>query len=230
MQRRLLLSVLTLCALASVLFVAAASSTPSATCLVMGDGARFSKLQAAVSAAAPGDSLVVKGICVGGATLDKNLHLVGAGGPGAAVLDGNHAVNVLSVSVGVSATITNLTIQHGHAQVPPCPQICPIESFGGGIENFGTVTLVHSTVTDNSGTFGGGIANRSTGTVTLINSAVTDNIAGGGAGIFNTNGAITLINSTVSGNQYGGIGSNGGAITLINSTVSGNIGGDCLGC
>jgi hypothetical protein len=233
MRRRLLLSALMLCALASVLFAPAASSTPSATCLVIGNGARFSTLQDAVSAAAPGDSLVVKGVCVGVATLDKSLHLAGAGGLGAAVLDGGNQNTVISILGGATVTITNLIIEHGSAQPPPCPfGPCPGEGLGGGIRNFGTVTLVHSIVRDNSATFGGGIANFST--FILINSSVTGNSAALGGGIWNM-GTLTLINSTVSGNRSplpaagGGI-YTGPTITLINSTVSGNIGGDCTGC
>ncbi|MEC4868037.1 MAG: right-handed parallel beta-helix repeat-containing protein, partial [Jaaginema sp. PMC 1078.18] len=65
----------------------------------------------------------------------------------------------------------------------------------------------------------------SNGALTLTNSTVSGNqAAGSGGGIF-SNGALTLTNSTVSGNQAagsgGGIFSNG-ALTLTNSTVSGN--------
>ncbi len=72
---------------------------------------------------------------------------------------------------------------------------------------------------------GGGI--NSNGAVTLTNSTVSGNTAdfGGGGGIF-SNGAVTLTNSTVSGNtaDFGGGGgiNSNGAVTLTNSTVSGN--------
>jgi hypothetical protein len=101
---------------------------------------------------------------------------------------------------------------------------------GGGIANFGTLTLTTSTVQGNhtgtSSPLGGGIANEGFGPLTLINSTVSGNTTQGlGGGIA---GSATLINSTISGNTSGDRG--GGIFTLnphlasilINSTVSGN--------
>ncbi len=99
---------------------------------------------------------------------------------------------------------------------------------GGGIWNFGSVTLTNSTVSRNSETTrrsrgGGGIVNY--GSVTLTNSTVSGNSArSSGGGIFNY-GSLTLTDSTVSGNlalRGGGI-DNNGSLTLTDSTVSGNL-------
>jgi len=68
---------------------------------------------------------------------------------------------------------------------------------------------------------GGGIWNN--GALTLTNSTVSGNIGYESGGIANS-GTLTLTNSTVSGNgasQGGGI-TNSGTLTLTNSTVSGN--------
>ncbi len=65
----------------------------------------------------------------------------------------------------------------------------------GGINNSGTATLTHSTV---SGNGGGGV--RNTGTLTLTHSTVSGNVSQGNAGI-TSGGHLTLINSTVSGNS-----------------------------
>jgi Ca2+-binding RTX toxin-like protein len=115
------------------------------------------------------------------------------------------------------------------------------EYGGGGILNYaGTVTLERSTVSGNSGSYGGGIFNYvyafSTGTVTLINSTVSGNSAryeGGGVvnytAYYGANAVLTLTNSTVSGNSA----VNGGGVvnyaaygestlTLIRSLISGN--------
>ncbi|MCW6037772.1 DUF4347 domain-containing protein, partial [Spirulina subsalsa FACHB-351] len=78
-----------------------------------------------------------------------------------------------------------------------------------------------------AGGFGGGI--YSNGAVTLTNSTVSGNSSGNGGGI-HSDGAVTLTNSTVSGNYSlgGGIGGgirSYGAVTLTNSTVSGNSSG-----
>ena len=107
-------------------------------------------------------------------------------------------------------------------------------SEGGGLWNAGTLTLINSAVSGNSAPFGGGIANRQ-GSLTLIDSDVLSNVAegcrgpvallcSGGGGIWNS-GALTMINSTVSGSEAdwgAGIYTRDGAPTLTNSTVSGN--------
>jgi hypothetical protein len=98
---------------------------------------------------------------------------------------------------------------------------------GGGIVNeFGTLTLIDSTVSNNhAGDSGGGVLNHGSGTLTLINSTVSGNTARGGGGIVN-DGALTLLDSTVSGNNAmgngGGISKCNGTLTVTNSTVSSN--------
>ena len=71
--------------------------------------------------------------------------------------------------------------------------------------------------------YGGGISNS--GALTLTNSTVSGNHAAYGGGIANF-GTLTLTNSTVSGNHVtlygGGIYNYSGTVTLTNSTVSGN--------
>ncbi len=99
---------------------------------------------------------------------------------------------------------------------------------GGGITNFGTLTLTSVTVTgNNGGNDAGGILNEG-GTLKLTNSTVTGNRAFDVGGIGNReNGSVTLINSAVdanNGSRVGGI-RNLGTLTLDNTTVSGNIGG-----
>src|SRR5262249_41195827 len=98
---------------------------------------------------------------------------------------------------------------------------------GGAVQVLGGASLVsmRTLVTDNTGTdMGGGI--MSDGALTLVNSTVAGNFGGfGGGGILANNGPLTLINSTVSGNRAGlggGIASGAGAVTLTNSTISGN--------
>ena len=101
--------------------------------------------------------------------------------------------------------------------------------FGAGIYVTGNclVTLTDSTVSGNSANSAAGIWNY--GEVMLNNSAVTGNVANSdGGGILNAiNGEVTLTNSTVSGNfadaEGGGIW-NHAALTVINSTISGNVG------
>ena len=73
--------------------------------------------------------------------------------------------------------------------------------------------------------YGGGIYNCPSSTLTLINTSVSDNSAEIGGGICN-GGALTIINSTFSGNfarqRRGGAIANYGTLTITNSTFSGN--------
>jgi energy-coupling factor transporter ATP-binding protein EcfA2 len=107
--------------------------------------------------------------------------------------------------------------------------------YGGGIANFGRLTLNdNSTVSHNTtigssndgsdGGSGGGIANS--GTLTLNNSSVSHNTASYSSGGISQDARapLTLNNSTISDNRAlydAGIGSDG-TITLNNSTISDN--------
>ncbi|WP_190315902.1 DUF4347 domain-containing protein [Pseudanabaena sp. UWO310] len=91
---------------------------------------------------------------------------------------------------------------------------------GNGNTTFDSLRIINGNTSGN----GGGINNNGTGAVTLTNSTVSGNRANIGGGIY-SNGAVTLTNSTVSGNtsDFNGGGIYGdGAVTLTNSTLSGN--------
>jgi hypothetical protein len=113
--------------------------------------------------------------------------------------------------------------------------------YGGGIYNCGnaTLTLINTTVGDNSAEIGGGICNG--GMLTIINSTFSGNVArkhrGGAIGNY---GVLILTNSTISGNSSGASGQAGailngglfqssGALSLNNSTLSGNTAGEGRG-
>jgi hypothetical protein len=196
------------------------------SCLVSNQrtGLRSSSLQAGIDAAASGDTLVVRGTCVGSSTVAKDLSLRGKSNRafGVATLDGDHLGSVLSVAGGVTVAISKLTVTSGTTGVE-----------GGGIANrdASTVILSHSTVAGNTAQDGGGISNSGNSTFIVQKSAIKGNAAGtGGGGIFSENGStLTLYNSIVSGNVAqstgGGIFSfngGGGVVTLTNSEVSGN--------
>lgn len=140
---------------------------------------------------------------------------------------------------GGSATLTivDSTVAGNHA-----------DSAGGGISNAASsggsaiLSLWNSNVENNGAFFfmipfghgdGGGIANAGTGAkVTLTDTSVSHNLAGmndpfpvGDGGGISNSGTLTILTSTIDGNQCwfsgGGI-SNFGSLTIINSTVSGN--------
>jgi hypothetical protein len=100
---------------------------------------------------------------------------------------------------------------------------------GGGIHNGGVLTLIESTVADNTAWgHGGGIYNSSYGEVTLIDSSVSGNTARDffGGGIYNFLGLVEITDSIVSNNNShshgGGIYNSRGELSLTNSTVSSN--------
>lgn len=123
---------------------------------------------------------------------------------------------VFSVSTGVTATISGVTIERGFAS----------EGSGGGIANFGMLTVSNSIIWGNGALDeGGGIYNAAS--LTLTNSSVSSNwtpFTYDGGGIANY-GAMTITNSTIRDNAawgYGGGIVNDGKLTLTNSTVSDN--------
>jgi hypothetical protein len=138
---------------------------------------------------------------------------------------------VFLVEEGATVIIEGMTIRHGKPSVQ--------DEHGGGIYNYGTLTLENCVVTNNMANGGGGICNS--GVLTLINSSVNENTAhgtaprgiecGNGGGIKCGSGTLTLVNSTISGNQAGSKGrARGGGVFIgcqctalfTNSTISGN--------
>jgi predicted outer membrane repeat protein len=128
--------------------------------------------------------------------------------------------------------IESMTIRHGW----PSNE----KEHGGGIENYGDLTLRDCQVTQNSARGGGGVSSR-TGSLTVINCTISENVArgdgprgeecGGGGGLKCSSGTMTVLNSTVINNQAGikseGLGGGirtGCACTaeILNTTVSGN--------
>jgi hypothetical protein len=103
-----------------------------------------------------------------------------------------------------------------------------VADSGGGIYNAGTLTIINSNFDGNVGNdYGGGIFNAALGTVTIINSAFLNNTTPtDGAGIYSQNASLTVINSTLVVNQAerdgGAIFNAGGTMTLINNTIGNN--------
>ncbi|MGD9891022.1 MAG: hypothetical protein AB7R89_11950 [Dehalococcoidia bacterium] len=165
-------------------------------------------------------------------------------GGGDVIIDGGGAGSVLSVGLGSTVELVDLTLTNGNAE-------------GGGIYNQGTLRLSRVKVTGNQGGPEiGGIYNLSTGTLeardsevsansasddiggilnegtmSLTNVIVRDNTASSGGGILNT-GTLTLRAVQVRGNdtvaQGGGI-ENAGTLTGSAVEVSGNTAGDVGG-
>lgn len=209
-----------------------------------------SDLQAVIDDASSGDTIFVRGTCVGNFSVPggggaTSLNLVGTRG---ASLDGNHSGTVLYVSPFETVAVKRLAItdgdaaagggiynDHGTIRLSRRAQVTgnTATSTGGGIFNdHGTITMSAS-VTDNMAAIGGAIYNNF-GTVTLKgNSRIADNAANSGT-VYNFRGTLKLAGHThVIGNRaffYGGgifnVGiSEIGRRVQVNSNTAGNDGG-----
>jgi hypothetical protein len=122
------------------------------------------------------------------------------------------------INNGGALTITNSSISENSAS-----------GGGGGIDNddIGTLTITNSAIWDNSSVGpGGGIFNA--GSLRIVNTTISENNGSLGGGIANgANGVASITNSTVSGNRAesgGGIANNSSfaRLTLLNTTLSDN--------
>jgi len=115
-------------------------------------------------------------------------------------------------------------------------------SSGGGISNYGDLTITNSTISGNKAVgkyanYGGGIDHLN-GMLTIRNSTISKNKAGSvdaaGGGIY-TDAPASIENSTISGNKANGkYGSGGGiyntyTLTIKNATITGNKAGPKFG-
>jgi CSLREA domain-containing protein len=153
--------------------------------------------------------------------IKANTTIAGAG-QSTTIIDGNQIDRVFDIFTGFSVTISDLTVRNGSPSSP---------FNGAGIQNRGTLSLTHVSISDNvngPGGIGGGIYNE--GALTLNTCTVSGNIAeGNGAGIASNGGSVTLNRTSITGNTIsGGSGVYGagiyasGTLTIVDSTISNN--------
>src|SRR5262245_12897821 len=165
----------------------------------LGDGSLRGEIAAAQSGDtinfAPGLAGQTITLINGELTITRSLDIEGPGANRLTV-SGNGASRVFDVSGGVTVTIAGMTITDGLAN-GSSPVIA---STGGGILNFGTLTLANDVLSNNravgdvgtsptgrvGAALGGGIANLGSGSLTISNSAFTANQA---LGADHSNGA-----------------------------------------
>lgn len=166
--------------------------------------------------------------------IDDDVTLDGAGN---LIIDGDGAHRVLQVSKGAAVKLQRLTMTGGNAGQSggPTPdhdgggivnfgmltlENCSVSGnaaahgAGGGIWNFGVLKMTGTTVSGNLALEGGGIVNQGGGVVSMSDCAVSDNHASrdGGGGIVNVTAAMTIDGTLVSGNTGGELG--GGILHL----------------
>jgi len=210
--------------------VAVAATDTVSTCSGSGPGS----LPVVAAAAASGDTINFSVTCPPGSpivlssTIDIGTNLT-ISGPGASSLavSGGGSANEFSVfqvgSTVTDATISGLTIEDGYSLLNNLGV-----PGGGGIFNYGTLTVNNSTLSGNSANpdnGGGGAIENDGGTLTVADSTVSGNSASDGGGIYANGGTLNVTDSTVSGNSAsdgGGIYANAGTLNVTDSTLSGN--------
>src|SRR5271165_3684438 len=122
-------------------------------------------------------------------TINTNLTIDASALPGGLQINGNHAVQIFNVAANTVVFLNSLTITNGYST-----------NNGGGIVNYGTLTLTNCILSGNSAElYGGGIYNDET--LTLNQCTLSGNSAPGlGGGIYNYSvGTMTLNQCALSG-------------------------------
>ena len=134
-------------------------------------------------------------------------------GPGASLvtIEGDGGVGLFSVSPGVTASFSGLTISGGGGQ------------NGGGVLNQGTLNLTNSVFANNTVVYyGGGIYNQG-GTLNVSNTAFSGNTATYGlGGAIDNSGSLTVNYSTFTGGvafEGGAIDNKGGGTLTVNDST-----------
>ena len=193
-----------------------ACKSPETACKTIGQ---------AIGLASSGDSIMVApAIYPEVLTINSSLNIIGAGAT-KTIIEGGRNGTVVTIPDKPSisrVTLSGVSILGGYSA-----------RDGGGVSNYGRLTITNSLVGGNTALFfGGGISShgdRSKGAGLLINnSTIANNKAPEGGGIqCSVPGTMTINNSTISGNRA--TKGNGGGIltscqlTINNSTISGDI-------
>jgi hypothetical protein len=88
----------------------------------------------------------------------------------------------------------------GNAKIDRCEISGNIaDGYGGGIANSGSLEVTNSTISTNTAEYAGGVFNTTSVTTTLLHTTISGNTAsiGGGAGVQNDGGTLTLTNSLI---------------------------------
>jgi hypothetical protein len=132
-------------------------------------------------------------------TIDKSISLIGAqenltliDGGAPATPTGGGGLSLITINSGVTAALQDINVQNTNHP----------GGNGGGINNSGTLSLLHVVVSGNKAASGGGISNS--GSLTITDVFISGNTAvngGYGGGIYNASAStLYLTNVTLSGN------------------------------
>jgi hypothetical protein len=204
---------------AGALAVTGVSAGEGATITVCPSGCDSTTIQGAATVANPGDTIEILSTLPhteGDIFLNKNLVIEGFGSALTIVqadpVEDAATVPVFVITSGASVTMRDLTIRHG-----------------GGLEGAGVrvldgdLDLVDVKVRDNlAGTRGGGIFVATNSTLKGVRCDIRSNTANGGSGGgIHADGAVELVDTTVSSNlaYYSFANAKGGGVTALGSLI-----------
>ncbi len=181
-------------------------SAPNAD-LTVGNGCTYNTIAAAISAAQPGDRLLIEGgrtfvenLSIGiDLTLEGGYNGCATGSTAATTINGNDAARVITISGdGVDVTLENLIITNG-ATVG--------FAGGGGVYYYsspiaGTLNLTNVDVYTNTSFVGGGLFIGENSQVIGTNVDIYENSALGGGGVYLSGGRIELSGPSAASNSY----------------------------
>lgn len=214
--RILILAILILLIIANPIDRSQAAADDTLT--VCSTGCDHTSIQAAVNAAFSRDTIQIltsTSHTEDDIVINKDVTIEGAGSDSSTIVQAAAtqpaATNrVFYIAGGTTATIQNLTIQHGNstngagiynAGALTLNNVIVEDNQENGIYNTGVLTVNHSTIRLNRGTLGGGIYNAAD-TTTLINTYISNNTANPhGGGIYNL-GTLHVETSLIYSNEF----------------------------
>jgi Fibronectin type III domain/Right handed beta helix region len=174
----------------------------------------YKTIQAAISAAANGDTIVVSPGTYAEQInfLGKAITVQSAQGPSGTIIDGGSTGTVVTfnTSEGPGSVLQGFTIQHGFNQF-----------FGGGIYvASASPTIKGNVITNNVAGSGGAGIDLNNASPVIQGNSITNNsqiagYSGGGGGGIELGGAAQIVGNTISGNTF----SFGGGLSVNNATT-----------
>ncbi len=214
--------------LAAILYVSAAGDDSNDG---LAPATSLRNIQTAIHRLVPGGLVIIAdGIYSESLVVDRSLTLSGAGAAGT-VVDAADLDRVVHVLASLVVEFRDLTLRNGTAAsggglrteagsvatVRRCEIIeCVAATDGGGIESFGSLSLIDSTIALNTADRGSGV--HSAGTLIVSNSTVTGN-SGPAHAVFIQSGSASIGFSTIAENAGSNIGINGSASLALGSSI-----------
>lgn len=143
----------------------------------------------AIALASPGDTIrIAPGTYIENLSLTFDLDLVGVGGDVVTIVDGGGVGSVITVASATTVTIQGLTLTGGAS------------AQGAGVDSFGDLTVIDSTITGNAATGRGGGIYIEGAQLVITNTTIDANSGNKAGGVYVYDSNLEMVRSTVSTN------------------------------